>query len=163
MAPDTDTTRTRAFSADWIWPAVLLLLATAAREPLLAFFESYDHPLNQIAFWLMRRLPFLPPLATHDAVMGLGFALLSLFVTVPAVVVFGKRSWVTVGLVFLWLNILWAIGVEQEVAESIGREAHNPWRLSVLSTYVANSIGAFIGAWVGARLALTAIRSTKLD
>ncbi len=128
----------------------LLTAATVVRSPIIAAFETYDHPLNQIAFRLMMRLPDLPKLATHDLVMGLGFALPAFAVAIPFCAFLGKRSWWIIGLLFLWLNVLWAIEVELEVADSLSRELRESWRLSVLSTYLADSIGAFIGAWSGA-------------
>ncbi len=128
----------------------LLAVATMLRVPIIAAFEAFDHPLNRLAFQLMMRLPGLPKLATHDLIMGLGFAILAFAIAIPFCVFFGKRSWWIIGLLFLWLNALWAIEVELEVAESLNRELRESWRLSVLGTYVADSIGAFIGAWSGA-------------
>ncbi len=137
----------------------LLAVATVLRGPIIAAFEAFDHPLNRLAFQLMMRLPGLPKLATHDLVMGLGFALLAFAIAIPFCAFLGQRRWWIVGLLFLWLNVLWAIEVELGVAESLNRELRESWRLSVLGTYIADSIGAFIGAWSAAAVLRRARRA----
>ena len=129
--------------------AILIAAATIFRHPVLGAFEAYDHPLNNITAGLLTRFPQLPPLATHDFIMGIGFAALGLLIASASSALGVRLSWIAVGAVFLWLNFLWAYSVESEVALTLNRPLAESFKWSALSTYVANSAGAVFGAWLG--------------
>lgn len=130
--------------------AILVAVATVFRHPILTAFELYDHPLNDIAFNLLSRFAWLPPRLTHDLVMAVGFAALGLTIVGVAFATGAQRAWIAAGIVLLWLNLLWAYSVELEVAESLNRPLAQSLTWAALSTYVANSAGALLGAWCGA-------------
>ena len=134
--------------------AAMIILAAAFPSGVLKGFEQYDHVLNNIAFSLMSQFRWLPQSLTHDVIMALGFLVLGLLSVFLPAVLGVKRSWVVVGLLFLALNVFWWYVVELEVAKATGNAFRHAFDAAVLSTYIANSIGAFAGAYAGEALAL---------
>lgn len=128
---------------------LLAVVSILGREAVLELFEAYDHILNKIAFALLGMWRGLPPTITHDVVMGLGFALFGLAAVLLPAALGVRRGWVAIGLVFTALNAIWWYSVESNVASRMGQDMMHTVRISAFSTYIADSIGSFLGAFLG--------------
>jgi len=128
--------------------AGLFFLSIIFISRTLALFESYDHVLNNIAFWLISRFGWLSTELTHDFIMAMGFLVLGLIVGLVPAILGVRKSWVIIGLLFTLLNLAWWYTVEKEVAESINSTLFKSMNLRVFRTYISDSIGAFIGGFL---------------